>query len=592
MRDTSPPTFVWSGVWFVVAVAAACAVGPSCDAGERDEGVTAGETEGLDELARPLTPLATPCTFGPISGVPTMTVSVGDDETAVLSRRSIDSALLVNGVACGTATATTTKRIEVTGSSGRNVVIVDYLNGTFALGYGATVGVTVDLVSGAGDAVRFRGGGLADTVTVGADGVAVNADTVRDIGMLNVDELTFSLGAGNDVFSGSGGFGTGTAYTGAITVYGGDGNDTLSGGAGADTLHGGAGNDTLRGAMDSANDTASDVMRGGEGDDTFDAGNAVNGSDEFYGGAGRDHLTYENRTVAISAMVGFVGNEDGEFDMMEGDIEVLTGGSGNDEFLMPINTGSYTVNAGPGDDFFGHQGFATPSMPAYAGHTFSGGAGFDSVSYYWIEVGDVVLSLDGVANDGTQGLDNLKTDIERLWGGQGNDTITGGPNNDVLIGSQGNDTIYGLGGSDTSVESQNDGNDVYNGGAGVDTIDYSGRTVAVTASLDGLANDGASGELDNLMPDIENVLTGSGDDTIIGSDLGNELEGGDGADTISGGAGNDILFGGAGIDSLDGGLGDDILDGGAAVDTPLTCGAGDGDILVVGSGETALLCEL
>lgn len=573
-----------------VVVVAAAALNAACDA-SAPAGPDLEDFDGVEELASPLTPLATPCTFATISGVPTMTVAVGDGETAVLARRAVDSAVLVNGVACGAATATTTKQVVVTGSSGTNVVIIDFLNGSFGLGYGTTPGMTIDLVSGSGDALRFRGGSTVETVTVGANGLALNADTVRDVVFSNVDATTFSLGAGNDVFSASGGYGTTNAYTGPVVVYGGDGNDILSGGTGADVLHGGAGNDTLRGAMDSAGDTADDELYGNDGDDTFDAGNSLNGNDTFTGGNGSDHVTYSSRSVAINARLGAIANMNGEFDAMSVDTEILTGTSGNDEFIMPISSGGYTANGGPGDDFYGHQGIGGGG-PAYTGHTFSGGLGFDSVSYYWIEVGDVVASLDGIANDGTDGLDNVMTDIERMWGGQGNDTLTGGPNNDVLIGSQGNDTIYGLGGNDTYVESQDDGDDTYHGGAGVDTIDYSGRTVDVLASLDGVANDGADTELDNLMPDIENVLTGSGDDIIVGSDAANELDGGDGADILSGGAGNDILSGGGGIDELDGGTGDDILDGGAGTDTPITCGAGDGDIAVLGAGETASLCEL
>ncbi|MDB4841604.1 M10 family metallopeptidase C-terminal domain-containing protein, partial [Planktomarina sp.] len=49
---------------------------------------------------------------------------------------------------------------------------------------------------------------------------------------------------------------------------------------------------------------------------------------------------------------------------------------------------------------------------------------------------------------------------------------------------------------------------------------------------------------------IENLISGSGDDSITGNSLGNILEGGLGNDTIKGGSGDDILDGGAGDDTI------------------------------------------
>jgi Ca2+-binding RTX toxin-like protein len=49
---------------------------------------------------------------------------------------------------------------------------------------------------------------------------------------------------------------------------------------------------------------------------------------------------------------------------------------------------------------------------------------------------------------------------------------------------------------------------------------------------------------------IENLISGSGDDSITGNSLGNIIEGGLGNDTIKGGSGDDILDGGAGNDTI------------------------------------------
>ena len=49
---------------------------------------------------------------------------------------------------------------------------------------------------------------------------------------------------------------------------------------------------------------------------------------------------------------------------------------------------------------------------------------------------------------------------------------------------------------------------------------------------------------------IEAVITGSGDDYIVGDDSANFLAGQDGADTISGGGSSDSIEGGLGADIL------------------------------------------
>ena len=59
---------------------------------------------------------------------------------------------------------------------------------------------------------------------------------------------------------------------------------------------------------------------------------------------------------------------------------------------------------------------------------------------------------------------------------------------------------------------------------------------------------------------IENAVGGSGNDTLTGNALGNNLNGGSGNDSISGGDGSDILKGSLGTDTLDGGVGSDWAD--------------------------------
>ena len=55
--------------------------------------------------------------------------------------------------------------------------------------------------------------------------------------------------------------------------------------------------------------------------------------------------------------------------------------------------------------------------------------------------------------------------------------------------------------------------------------------------------------------EIGTLMTGAGNDTIVGNDLANKLYGNKGNDTIDGGIGDDLLYGGDGDDVLTGGFG-------------------------------------
>ena len=78
---------------------------------------------------------------------------------------------------------------------------------------------------------------------------------------------------------------------------------------------------------------------------------------------------------------------------------------------------------------------------------------------------------------------------------------------------------------------------------------------------------------------IENVIAGYGNDSIIGNDAENHLEGRAGDDTLNGGKGNDVLNGGDGDDTLDGGPGSDTLDGGPGADTAGYAGSNAGVVV-------------
>jgi Ca2+-binding RTX toxin-like protein len=177
-----------------------------------------------------------------------------------------------------------------------------------------------------------------------------------------------------------------------------------------------------------------------------------------------------------------------------------------------------------------------------------------NIDHYFLGGTDIVVNGNG-GNDRIE----LAAPVD-----YGNVTLNGGSGNDTLIGSR--NTNSPIGSTETFI-----------GGSGTDTADYSARTDNLNISLDNKANDGATGEHDNVMADVENVTGGSGNDKIVGNPFNNVLKGGGGNDTLYGGAGNDTLDGGSGRDMLFGQDANDTLlakdgrvdslDGGNGLDT-------------------------
>lgn len=177
----------------------------------------------------------------------------------------------------------------------------------------------------------------------------------------------------------------------------------------------------------------------------------------------------------------------------------------------------------------------------------------------------------------------------------GDDVIVADGADNVIEAGSGNDEVRGGAGDDTFVISANhpsqDGHDVYDGGDGIDTLDYSALTSGVRVSLkDGSAHYGV-----DTITGVENVVGGAGGDALRGNSDANGLTGNAGNDMLIGGAGDDVLSGGVDDDRLDGGYGDDKLDGGTGDDRlegrqgddTLDGGAGD-DLLVAAQGDDLL----
>ena len=410
---------------------------------------------------------------------------------------------------------------------------------------------------------------------------------------------TFTGTAGDDVIIGSAGDDLIQGLAGNDVLEGGDGADTLDGGDGDDLLIGGAGDDRLIGGfgndfyfVDSVADVV--VELAGQGIDSvksalnnYTLGLGSNVENLYFDGTGNFTGTGNELDNLIA---GGTGND------------TLDGGAGND--ILIGGAGTDTLIGGTGNDFYFVDSVADVVVELAE-------QGIDSVkttlnSY---TLGSNVENLYFDATGDFAGTGNELNNM--IFGGAGNDTLNGGAGFDILLGGDGNDTLIGGAGADTlmggagndtasyadatagitadladssfnrgdaagdtysSIENLTgsafndrligDANaNVFDGGAGNDTVSYVSSTIGVTASLaDPSVNTGAAAG-DRYIR-IENLEGTSRADVLTGDSNDNMLLGGGGGDTLNGGGGNDTLFA---FDSPTSAF--EILNGGLGVDT-------------------------
>lgn len=155
--------------------------------------------------------------------------------------------------------------------------------------------------------------------------------------------------AGDDTLFGAE-LGSNAPDTDNDSIYGGDGSDTLWGLSGDDHLSGGTGSDYLLGGR------GNDYLSGGGGDDSL---LGQEGNDRIYGREGDDGLI---GYTGNDTLVGGDGNDTlngagvyqdgyGPQDFGAGSIDTLTGGAGEDSFILWGGSGRggtnvyYTANA-------------------------------------------------------------------------------------------------------------------------------------------------------------------------------------------------------------------------------------------------------
>ena len=295
-------------------------------------------------------------------------------------------------------------------------------------------------------------GGAINLVTT-SNGVAL-VETAYLIGGDENNVLNSVAFTGPVTLEGGNGDDTLLSGTNNDLLVGGDGDDSLNGGNGPNHLRGGDGNDTLIGGTHQdflIGEDGDDSLIGGAGNDVLDGGHGAN---FMTGGEGNDYLTsnsYEEEDEEFSSggsgnntMLGGTGNDL----LISGDgDDSLNGGTGNDglyagdgDNTLIGDTGNDTLDAGSGDDLLNAGDGNNRLVAGFGKDTLIGGSGADNID---AGSGDDSI-IAGAGNDTIQ----AGTGADTVDGGAGADYITGGYGNDSLLGGSGNDTIYGGFGND------------------------------------------------------------------------------------------------------------------------------------------------
>ncbi|MFA6789572.1 MAG: calcium-binding protein, partial [Arcobacteraceae bacterium] len=379
--------------------------------------------------------------------------------------------------------------------------------------------------------------------------------------------------------------------------------DTLLGNNDVNIIHGGAGNDTID--AKAGNDTifgeaGNDIIKSGFGNNTID------------GGVGTNTVDYSDLTSTNGVEVRLLSPDAVSLGETWGDATSTTGvdrltniqnviGSAYNDTFSGANNTSNTFNGRAGIDLVDYSNYKSNAINANLQEGWVIGQGTDTLINIesikgtdLLVFGDTIIGSATVGNTiyGMAGNDTIKGvgGNNFLYAGSGNDLIYSGTGNDYIDGGSGTNTLSyedviaigdsstvgvtvhlwdanaqdtGKGGIDTLKDIQNligtskndtlSGNNAVNtlnGLGGNDTADYSFSNNAIVANLLNGTVDKGNSVADTIIS-IENLIGTAGDDSIIGSNVANILDGGAGNDYFVGNGGNNTIIGGSGSDVVD-----------------------------------------
>lgn len=356
-----------------------------------------------------------------------------------------------------------------------------FFTGPVTISYEISAGQAIVTQTASFSVIRSRIEGTDD------DDILVGTPCSDDIEGGDGNDNIYGNG-GNDVIHGGGGNDHIVGGSGNDTIFGGLGDDVIFGGAGNDFLYGGPGNDRIFG------EEGDDIIFGGEGEDFLSGGP---GNDIIFGGTGDDIIHGDEGN---DILYGEEGND------------VIYGGDGDD--LIFDGPGADIVYGGPGDDII---------VAAMDGDDdfYDGGDGHDRLDYTAATLG-IHLDIDaGTAKSIEIGNDTI-TGFEEIATGAGDDVIVDGAGRHIILAGAGDDYV---------IASMDGADDIYDGGEGCDTLDYSAAEQCLVIDLVHGQASGIEIGTDSISG-FEIVIAGGGNDHFLLGSQGAVLTGGAGENTF------------------------------------------------------------
>jgi Ca2+-binding RTX toxin-like protein len=356
--------------------------------------------------------------------------------------------------------------------------------------------------------------GLAAQLTIanaelGDDTLSINAlDGNDSIDLTKLPSAAVSLfvygGNGNDTVKGGGA---------DDLVYGGNDNDVLSGGGGGDVLLGENGNDTVTGG------TGVDLAFLGSGSDVFvwntgDGSDLVEGEADFdtlllNGGKADDAVSISangaRAVVASGAALDINDVERVELRMLGGSDFIQVGDlSGTTVSSVAIDlaatAGGKTADTKHDAVFISSALNGTTVINSFASKVVVGTDYAKITIDHW-DKADVLTIAGSGGGDVIDASPLAAASIAlQLSGNGGDDWILGGAGNDTVVGGDGDDSAFLGAGNDTFIWSAGDDNDVIEGQAGVDRLQFNGSVGGEVIELVG------NGGRVNLTRNVETVF--------------------------------------------------------------------------------------
>jgi len=457
---------------------------------------------------------------------------------------------------------------EIRDGAGSNTITGRDENTTYRVGRGndtfnAGSGDDTFLVEGTNKGSnQFNGGAGTDTIQGGAGNDIIGLASFNASNSIEV----IDGGAGNNVIQGATyanlDFSTTTLVNineirdgaGSNTITGNDQDTNYRVGRGNDTFNAGSGDDTFivegtnKGSNQFNGGAGIDTIQGGAGDDRIGLSsfNASNSIEVIDGGAGNNVIqgaTYANLDFSTTTLVNIneirdgagsntiTGNDqDTDYRVGRGN-DIFNAGSGDDTFIVEgTNKGSNTFNGGAGTDTIqggaGNDEIRLSNFDASNSiEVIDGGAGNNVIKV--VSATDLDLSATTVLNiDQIIGGNSSNTIIgsqgdDSIDAGRGSDIITGGSGNDILTGGTGNDLFIwnsadvGIAGTPAHDQVTDFTGNTSNSGIGArDILDLSDLLSNGSHTIEGLAENDASGPGQHLQLSIKDAATNSVVQTI------------------------------------------------------------------------------